>query len=309
MHKYGAKSEEWGRNYLEKIIQVPIRLPPLRKDIITEHFIKGLDISEKIKGYVSILAEVCDNPRIIKKVLNNYELQKILADKRGLIVEEKILAKLTVLEYRWSNFYTDLITLYSESDFNLIKFLEEISQSNEADRDKKLKEWEIIKEYFNDRNLMSFLKKEPLLFDFNLDHYVYLAKTTKEVKEDARNYFNLGNASYNKKDYDKTIEYLTRAIELDHKDAKAYNNRGLAYKNKGEYDKAIEDYTRVIEIDPNDAKAYNNFINILKYLNKNKDLIPKKWFSSPIEQTIKSSGLQKNQIDSILSLLESFMND
>lgn len=305
IQKYGADSEEWGSNYLEKIIQVPFRLPPLRKDIITEHFIQELDIAKEIKGYAAILAEVGDNPRTIKRLLNNFELQRILADKRDLKIDKEILAKLTVLEFRWADFYTDLVSLYSESEFNLIEFLGELSEINKAERDRKLKEWETVKKYFNDRSLMSFLlEKEPLLSDVSLGHYVYLARTTKEIKEDARTSFDLGYASYEKKDYDKTIKYYTKAIELDPKDAAAYNNRGLAYKNKKEYGRAIEDYNKAIELDPEYVLAYNNLKQLLGYLNEHKELIPKGWDSSPIEQAIKNSGLKKDQKDSLLSLLK-----
>ncbi len=114
----------------------------------------------------------------------------------------------------------------------------------------------------------------------------------EKAKEDTREYFNLGYASYEKKDYSQAIEFYSKAIELDPKYTNAYYNRGLAYydkgendkaiednikaielnpeyadayisrglayKNKGEYDKAIQDYTKAIDLDPKYALAYNN---------------------------------------------------
>ena len=383
MQRYGEMSESWGRNYLEKIIQVPFRLPPLSKETVTEHFIKGLDVSEEIKEYSDILAEVGDNPRTIKRLLNNFELQRIMADRRGFKVDESILAKLTVLEFRWPDFYTNLINLYSESEFNLIEELEKLSMADEAERDEKLKEWESIKKYYDDKNLRGFLDNEPCLLRVRLANYFYLAGTTKQtddtkkdIKEYARRYFNLGYASYDKKDYDKSIEYYTKAIKLDPEYVNAYRNRGFDFNLKGEYGRAIEDYTKAIELDPNytdtylnrgaayynkgeydraikdcnkaielgstnpgsyyvrglayykkeeHARAiedytkaieldldfkhfsdhYNDFKYLLTYLNKHKELIPKKLDYSAIEKAIKSSGLEKDQKDSILSLLKS----
>ena len=45
----------------------------------------------------------------------------------------------------------------------------------------------------------------------------------------------------------KTIEELNRTIQLESNNAKAYFERGNAHCCKGEYDKAIEDYTHAIQ--------------------------------------------------------------
>jgi excisionase family DNA binding protein len=60
---------------------------------------------------------------------------------------------------------------------------------------------------------------------------------------------------------DRSIEYFTKAIELDpHNAAYAYNNRGNAWGEKGNLDQAIADFTKAIELDPQDscACALNN---------------------------------------------------
>ncbi|NQE45362.1 hypothetical protein C5S31_04990 [ANME-1 cluster archaeon GoMg2] len=48
--KYGEKSESWAGDYLEKIVQIPFDLPPLRKEVITEQFIQGLDTQPRLKN-------------------------------------------------------------------------------------------------------------------------------------------------------------------------------------------------------------------------------------------------------------------
>ena len=58
--------------------------------------------------------------------------------------------------------------------------------------------------------------------------------------------------------YNRSIAYFNKAIELNPRYAEAYNNRGIAYKNKGQYDKAISDFNMAIEINPRYAKAYHN---------------------------------------------------
>ncbi|MBE9593553.1 MAG: hypothetical protein IMF19_08735, partial [Proteobacteria bacterium] len=157
IEKYGEKSEGWAGNYLEKIVQIPFPLLPLRKEVITEQFIQGLNISAEIKKYAPILAEVGDNPRRIKRLLNSFEVKRILAEKRELEVEENVMAKLVVIEFRWHDFYTDLIGIYSETGTNFARILKETSESDEAEREKKLKDWENLKKYFEDKRLMDFL--------------------------------------------------------------------------------------------------------------------------------------------------------
>jgi len=71
----------------------------------------------------------------------------------------------------------------------------------------------------------------------------------------ADSYFSRGNEFAQKKEYDKAIEYFSKAIELNPKDDKGayekyYSGRGQAYYDKKDYDKAIDDYSKCIEIAP-----------------------------------------------------------
>ena len=266
------KFDEWGADYLEKIIQIPFRLPPIRTDVIADKFIEELEVSPEIKKHKIILSQVRKNPRTIKRLLNNFELQMILARKKGLEIKENVVAKLAVLEFRWSDFYNDFVSLYGESDggINLIKIA---ALDEKTEREEEIKDLQKIKQYYDDKSLMDFLAAEPELYDVDLDHYVYLAGTTREETKweikYASYYFNMGYASNNKGDFDKAIEYYGEAIKLDPGLAMAYNNRGGVYYDKGEYDRAIEDSSKAIKLDPEDFKAYNNrglaFENIGEY--------------------------------------------
>jgi tetratricopeptide (TPR) repeat protein len=66
------------------------------------------------------------------------------------------------------------------------------------------------------------------------------------------------NKGYNENDFDKKIEYFSKAIELDPYYAKSYYNRGNAKKNLGMFQEAIMDYDEAIELAPYYSKAYNN---------------------------------------------------
>jgi len=263
IQKYGKKSENWGRSYLDKIIQIPVNLPPLRKDIITERFISELDIHKEIKKYANIIAEVGDNPRMIKRLLNRFEIQRILAEKKKLTVESKVMAKLVVIEFRWPEFYIDLISVYSETGTNLIQILKEISKTADTEREDKLKEWEFLKKYFGDKRLMKFLLKEkPLLADIDLDHYVYMGRSTAEVTKSIENYFNIAHSFYEKGDYVKAIENYDRIIELNPRNEKAWFNKGAALEKLEEYD-AVLCYEEVTILNPENEKAWSNMGRII----------------------------------------------
>src|SRR5271165_2411864 len=58
--------------------------------------------------------------------------------------------------------------------------------------------------------------------------------------------------------YDNTYPYLTKAIELKPGDAEAYYLRGVVKRAKGDLDGANADYSKVIELKPDYAEAYYN---------------------------------------------------
>jgi tetratricopeptide (TPR) repeat protein len=67
-----------------------------------------------------------------------------------------------------------------------------------------------------------------------------------------------GNALINKRDYDRAIEALSSAIDLDPDNVGAINLRGLSHERKGEDDLAMVDYNLAIQKRANFGYAYNN---------------------------------------------------
>lgn len=72
---------------------------------------------------------------------------------------------------------------------------------------------------------------------------------------------NLGNAYTSKGDFDKAVEELKKATEINPDNALTHNNLAYAYALKGEFDKAIEEYTKVLEINPNDMRVRHSLAN------------------------------------------------
>ncbi|MBI4970325.1 MAG: tetratricopeptide repeat protein [Candidatus Omnitrophica bacterium] len=84
-------------------------------------------------------------------------------------------------------------------------------------------------------------------------------KMAIEVKPTANAYNDLSVISIFEKDFDNSIEYALKAVELDPKLASSYNNLGVAYANgKKDFQKAIGYYKQAIELNPKYGTAYQN---------------------------------------------------
>jgi tetratricopeptide (TPR) repeat protein len=90
---------------------------------------------------------------------------------------------------------------------------------------------------------------------------------------------NLGSAYMNfHKDYDKTIYYCQKAVDMDEEYMEAHFNLAYSYDVKGNYKKAMYHYSRVIEINPEYMKAYESFnvvVNKYKKVKEGIDLLKK----------------------------------
>jgi tetratricopeptide (TPR) repeat protein len=80
--------------------------------------------------------------------------------------------------------------------------------------------------------------------------------TVTQGKMDAHDYFERGNESAEKEEYDAAITDFTEAIRLEPDVAAIYNRRGIAYHAKKEYDQAIADFTEAIRHKPDVARFY-----------------------------------------------------
>jgi tetratricopeptide (TPR) repeat protein len=111
----------------------------------------------------------------------------------------------------------------------------------------------------------------------------------------ADSYFVLGKECAQKKDYDCSIDYYTRAIELNPRYVAAFINRGNAFDDKGDYDRAIKDYDSAIELSPDEADAFNN--RGLAYYDKGEYSKAIKDFNRSIVLDQRNSAAFKNRGD------------
>jgi hypothetical protein len=170
-----------GKDYIEKIIQIPFMLPPIREEDMTR-FIESMAISEKEKGYAAIVAKVTGcNPRRVKMFLNTLRIRQAIAAKSGGELNPAIAAKLFVIEYTVDEFYKDVVK-YREQDF--LCTLEKLAkEETDEELSKELEGSETSQKYYKNEDLKSLLKYASFFCDINIEPYIYLsgAKVPEEI--------------------------------------------------------------------------------------------------------------------------------
>ncbi|MBW5382870.1 tetratricopeptide repeat protein [Brachyspira pilosicoli] len=83
-------------------------------------------------------------------------------------------------------------------------------------------------------------------------------KDKNHINNYAGAFYNIGTAKYELKDYDESIEYLNKAIEINPYFSIAYVYRGIAYYQLGKYKDALKDYNEAIDLNFNNEYAYTN---------------------------------------------------
>jgi tetratricopeptide (TPR) repeat protein len=72
----------------------------------------------------------------------------------------------------------------------------------------------------------------------------------KKSPNKARPYVDLGVAYFNAGVYDKSLETIQKAVQIDSKFGEAYYNLGLTYQKMGDLNKAIAMAKKSLEVDP-----------------------------------------------------------
>ena len=95
---------------------------------------------------------------------------------------------------------------------------------------------------------------------------------TEILKSEPNNfnaYYLLGVISFQIKDYIKSDELISKAIEINPKNSEFYNFKAIALVHRNKFEEAIKIWTKAIEINPNSLDAHNNLGNALIKLKKN----------------------------------------
>lgn len=83
-----------------------------------------------------------------------------------------------------------------------------------------------------------------------------MLRNSQEFTE--KDYFAMGHAHFEKKEYNEAIVVYTAAITINPRYASAFNARGLCYLKLNQLEQAENDYNKAIEINPTFAVAHYN---------------------------------------------------
>lgn len=74
--------------------------------------------------------------------------------------------------------------------------------------------------------------------------------------EDYLDYYEQGEFALQVQKYDRAIEFFTKSIQDSPSFFVAYQRRAIAYSRKGEYDKSIQDLKQATQLNPDYPDAY-----------------------------------------------------
>jgi hypothetical protein len=88
----------------------------------------------------------------------------------------------------------------------------------------------------------------------------------KKAAKTYEEWFDEGNAAFDKGNYEKAADVYEQAAELKDDDPSLFYNMGLCYANLGDNDKAIANYKKYLDLDPqaSDSKDVKNTIKDLQ---------------------------------------------
>jgi tetratricopeptide (TPR) repeat protein len=106
---------------------------------------------------------------------------------------------------------------------------------------------------------LAAIRFDPFLFYQNKAMQYWLKQEINDMKDNCNveDIYSYGMHAFLNKDFEKSIEYLNEAAELDSERKLTFASRGSAYLSLDRLDKALEDFNHAIEIDPTYARAYH----------------------------------------------------
>jgi uncharacterized protein YjbI with pentapeptide repeats len=221
-HLYKNK-EISGADYLEKIIQLPFDIPPIR-GVKLEDYIKSLTKDKMLDKYLPILVEgIIRNPRQVKRFINTFKLRDILGQKSYMIkYDKRILAKVLVIQFSFPELYKRIC-----DDATIFLFLQRCVFTAKQKNEKwdqvsasYLKNNE-IETYIENSRLRKILSFEPKIENTGiLYEYIHLTRTFAPSSPDEK--MNPAMLDFRSTD-------LSRA-QLQGKDFTGYNFNGTSFR-------------------------------------------------------------------------------
>jgi hypothetical protein len=169
----------FGREYLEKIVQLSFHLPPIEEGLIDQFIDDVFRDNTWVVDHSHIFAAgLQPNPRQVLRVLNIYNFMIELAQEKkwlyAKIIQPDVLAKAVVVQYRWPELWRQL-----ETHPDLLGVLEKSMLEATPPDDPEMAG--LVEAYAGEDDLRSLLtvKEGGSLAGVDLRHYIYLSESVQ----------------------------------------------------------------------------------------------------------------------------------
>jgi AAA+ ATPase superfamily predicted ATPase len=171
LDKYGAQSGIDIDNYLEKIVQVPFEMPPIRSEDARD-FIDKFRLGRDLRALTDTITTGLDsNPRRLKRFLNNVVIQRRIAKVRELYIKIDVLVKLACIAFRWKGVWVKV----ASNPTLLIELQKYVLDDGSGNRSAENPEISSI--LGNEVRLADFLRLPPQIVLEDAYEYIFLART------------------------------------------------------------------------------------------------------------------------------------
>ncbi|MFL5729994.1 MAG: tetratricopeptide repeat protein [Cytophagaceae bacterium] len=107
---------------------------------------------------------------------------------------------------------------------------------------------------------------------YNFENYLQYEAKLNPGLIDTMAVFHAGYSAYMDHNYDKSVKYLSKAMELQYSDPLLYYFLGKSYLNKGDYKTAETLFTQGLQRYPHDKKLARILVNLYQESGKNMEL-------------------------------------
>lgn len=139
-----------------------------------------LDIAENLAPLLARSSAIQGNPRIVKRMLNTLSMRTDLAHRRGIPIDERLLAKLVTFERCTDNrAYQELVQIIGNAPNGApekLKELEDAASSGKLSKESLPNDWNTFHEFIEE-----WLVLPPSLVDRDLRPALYLSRETAPI--------------------------------------------------------------------------------------------------------------------------------
>jgi hypothetical protein len=183
---YDEKIGMSGIDYLEKIVQLPFNIPTVKDEHIGRFISTLCDGSTKEACFEVLREGSGNNPRRIKRFLNIFGILKELSGAE-ILSEQKLLAKVIMLQLRFPAFYESLV-----ENPGYLNSLGSITKMLPQDRQHYLADDPELNEFYEDRDLCRFVSNtlqigctdDELVDYLRLTHAVSVGRISQDGGEE-----------------------------------------------------------------------------------------------------------------------------